>query len=142
MRHRLGHVLPDIGTKAVALDADMQRLLEMQMLRFPRINEFLDVLALLGGSLAHDSDARLRLEGDLLQILALVAQDLADEVEAGESLDGHVDLVHELDAALLVQFDVLLVRGRSLHDGFLSQLADFVVDDRVDVRSCLWIDRF
>ena len=103
-------------------------------------DELLDVGVLLGGSLAEDGDSRLRLEGDLLQILALVAQDLADEVEAGKPIDRDVDFVHEFDAAFLVEFDVLLVGRRTLHHRLLAEFADFVVDHAVDVRSGVEID--
>ena len=103
-------------------------------------NELLDVGVLLGGSLAEDGDSGLRLEGDLLQVLALVAQDLADEVEAGKPVDRDVDFVHEFDAAFLVEFDVLLVGRGPLHHRLLAEFADLVVDDAVDVGSGVQID--
>ena len=63
--------------------------------------------------LAYDGDAGLCLQNDLLQILAFVAEHLVDEV----------------DAAFLVEFDILLIGWGFLHHRFLAEFVNFMDDE-------------
>ena len=81
----------------------MPQFLEMQMGGIAGFDELLDVGVLFGRALVYDGDAGFRLQDDLLRIFALVADEVLRRVL------WRVNLSHELGAAFLVEFDVLLI---------------------------------